>query len=364
MAERNSDAEKIRRALDVCLSGVDELPSQRAEILRRARGEQIVKKKISIGMVLVFVMLALVVGATAVSVSQGMLNGQDGRETDERYLLSAPATAAADASNPEEKKPMDDAGIAFSVIQPVAWASPTPPPKEAETPAPFSTPVPYFRKPEAGIDLTYSVRVMHRRKESGELSTSVVVASKAVDSYEALQAELAGQSELPLLPIPEGYRYMLGQAFYHCKSGAADTLVDYAVLEDGSIVEYYLPQDLSAIFLSGYTIILHNDAGEQLMCNVVMSNQAEGMRSDLWREGRSEHLEVPGMTDVMIMTDELETRVYMHRPLGQAIAYTPPSGFIAPGVPEYAAAVFDEVVFSVRADTFTAQELIGWVTGR
>ncbi len=47
MARRSSDAEKIRRALDVCLSGVDELPSQRAEILRRARGEQIVKKKIS-----------------------------------------------------------------------------------------------------------------------------------------------------------------------------------------------------------------------------------------------------------------------------------------------------------------------------
>jgi len=58
---------EIHDALDNCLSGIDAMPSLRHDIMRKVRGETVVKKKLSIG--LVFAIVLLLAAATALAVT-------------------------------------------------------------------------------------------------------------------------------------------------------------------------------------------------------------------------------------------------------------------------------------------------------
>ena len=76
MTER--DNEKIREALSSCLSGVDALPSQRADILRAAKGEVKVKRKVNMGLILALILVLL---TTTVAVAEALgLFGQIGQQ--------------------------------------------------------------------------------------------------------------------------------------------------------------------------------------------------------------------------------------------------------------------------------------------
>ena len=68
-----TDQEKrnIKAALDDCLSGVDALPSLRADILRAAKGEKKMKRTMSKGLVLALVLM-LMMGTVAVAAELGL----------------------------------------------------------------------------------------------------------------------------------------------------------------------------------------------------------------------------------------------------------------------------------------------------
>ena len=74
------DDQHIRDALDVCLSGVDALPSMRADILRAAKGEKKVKRKMNLGLVLALVLILLTT-TVAVAAELGLF-GQIGQRED------------------------------------------------------------------------------------------------------------------------------------------------------------------------------------------------------------------------------------------------------------------------------------------
>jgi len=59
------DHDNVRSAIDDCLSGVDQMPSLRSDIMRKARGEVKVKKKLSVGFVLLIVLVLAVATALA-----------------------------------------------------------------------------------------------------------------------------------------------------------------------------------------------------------------------------------------------------------------------------------------------------------
>ena len=67
----HADNQKIREAITSCLSGVEALPSRRGEILRAARGEKKVKRKMSKGLVLALVLM-LMMGSVAVAAELGL----------------------------------------------------------------------------------------------------------------------------------------------------------------------------------------------------------------------------------------------------------------------------------------------------
>lgn len=56
------DTQKIRAAIADCLSGLDTLPSQRAEILRAAKGETKMKRKMHLGLMLALILALLTTG--------------------------------------------------------------------------------------------------------------------------------------------------------------------------------------------------------------------------------------------------------------------------------------------------------------
>ena len=72
------DTQKIRAAIADCLSGLDTLPSQRAEILRAAKGETKMKRKMHLGLILALI-LALLTTGIAVADALGLF-GQLGQQ--------------------------------------------------------------------------------------------------------------------------------------------------------------------------------------------------------------------------------------------------------------------------------------------
>ena len=71
------DDRHLKDALDACLSGVDALPSRRADILRAAKGEQKVKRKVNMGLILVLILILMTTTA-AVAAELGLF-GQIGQ---------------------------------------------------------------------------------------------------------------------------------------------------------------------------------------------------------------------------------------------------------------------------------------------
>ena len=65
MANLTQDHDHVRSAIDDCLSGVDQMPSLRADIMRKAKGDVKVKRKLSVGLVLLVVLVITVVTALA-----------------------------------------------------------------------------------------------------------------------------------------------------------------------------------------------------------------------------------------------------------------------------------------------------------
>ena len=72
------DKQKVRAAIADCLSGVEALPSMRADILRAAKGEKKVKRKMNMGLVLALILVLL---STTVAVAAELgLFGQIGQQ--------------------------------------------------------------------------------------------------------------------------------------------------------------------------------------------------------------------------------------------------------------------------------------------
>ncbi len=77
------DPKAVRAAIDDCLSGLESVPSRRAEILTHVRGEKKVKKKLSAGFVLAIVLTVLMAGA-AVAAGLGLFGELTGQDEDVR----------------------------------------------------------------------------------------------------------------------------------------------------------------------------------------------------------------------------------------------------------------------------------------
>lgn len=92
----NPSDKMIREAMDACLTGVDALPSRRADILRAAKGEKKMKRKMNLGLILALV-LVLFTTSVAVAAELGLFGFLAQQEDADTRLtgLDAAATPVA-----------------------------------------------------------------------------------------------------------------------------------------------------------------------------------------------------------------------------------------------------------------------------
>lgn len=91
-----SDKRKIKDAMDACLTGVDALPSRRADILRAAKGETKMKRKMNLGLIFALI-LVLFTTSVAVAAELGLFGFLAQQEDADTRLpgLDAAATPVA-----------------------------------------------------------------------------------------------------------------------------------------------------------------------------------------------------------------------------------------------------------------------------
>ncbi|MBQ7850291.1 MAG: DUF4179 domain-containing protein [Clostridia bacterium] len=75
----------VRAAIDDCLSGVESMPSVRAQVLNQVRGEVKVKKKLSMGIVFAMLLTVLMAGA-ALAAGLGLFGQIGERENSDARL--------------------------------------------------------------------------------------------------------------------------------------------------------------------------------------------------------------------------------------------------------------------------------------
>ncbi len=102
---------RIQEALSSCLSGVDALPSRRADILRAAKGEMKVKRKMNLGLVVALI-LVLMTTTVAVAAELGLF-GQISERLDSDVRLPALDVAAT----PVEKVFTTPEGVTVTINQ-------------------------------------------------------------------------------------------------------------------------------------------------------------------------------------------------------------------------------------------------------
>lgn len=94
MKHRDITDQAVRQALEDCLSGVKALPSMRGEILRAAKGEMKVKKKLNMGLVLAMILVLLTTTA-AVAAELGLFSQLGQRNTNDTRLPALDGAASA-----------------------------------------------------------------------------------------------------------------------------------------------------------------------------------------------------------------------------------------------------------------------------
>ena len=70
MFDRTTQDNDLRRAMNACLPGLENKPGFEREVLKRARGEIKVKKKLSVGLVFILILVLAAVAALAQALSQ------------------------------------------------------------------------------------------------------------------------------------------------------------------------------------------------------------------------------------------------------------------------------------------------------
>lgn len=88
MDDKQVNPSAVRGALDDCLSGVSALPALRHDILRKARGEIKVKKKLSLALILAIVLIMAAVTALAVATLQEMARHAAKTEREEGFFAN------------------------------------------------------------------------------------------------------------------------------------------------------------------------------------------------------------------------------------------------------------------------------------
>ncbi len=170
--------------------------------------------------------------------------------------------------------------------------------------------------------------------------------------------ELTEEKRSPLLvplSVPEGYAFAGGSAAYELDADHSYALVSSETREGGLVIERYdAPEE--GYFISGYTLVFVNEAGDELTVSGRLTEKSENAVFGYADGDRVDRVDREGMDDALVIEYPEYTALFMRKALETPIPYVFPLGMIRED--EEPVREFDGIVYSVTSTALEEAELL------
>ena len=199
--------------------------------------------------------------------------------------------------------------------------------------------------------------VITRFGESGGSTDRIEVLS-SVDQLMDLLEEKGAPLIIPV-SIPEGYAFTRGFAAYQLAAGYSYELTSSETQDSGLVVEQYTAPE-EGDFISGYTLVYANAAGDELMVSGRMSENSESAVFGYMDGDAVKKANLKEMDDALVIEYPEYTALFMRKALEKPISYVFPLGMLREGDdPENE---FDGIVYQVTSAAFDGDEILSLLT--
>ena len=180
----------------------------------------------------------------------------------------------------------------------------------------------------------------------------------SVEELKALMEEEDSPLIIPL-GIPEGYVFSRGSAAYQLAAGYSYELTSSETQDNGLVVERYAAPE-EGDFISGYTLVFANAAGEELTVSGRLSENSESAVFGYMDGDTVKKVNMTEMDDALVIEYPEYTALFMRKALEKPISYVFPLGMLREGDdPENE---FDGIVYRVTSTALDREEILSLLT--
>ena len=189
-------------------------------------------------------------------------------------------------------------------------------------------------------------------------STDRIEVFSSVDQLMDLLEEKGAPLIIPV-SVPEGYAFTRGSAAYQLAAGYSYELTSSETQDSGLVVERYAAPE-EGDFISGYTLVYANAAGDELMVSGRMSENSESAVFGYMDGDAVKKANLKEMDDALVIEYPEYTALFMRKALEKPISYVFPLGMLREGDdPENE---FDGIVYQVTSAAFDGDEILSLLT--
>lgn len=186
--------------------------------------------------------------------------------------------------------------------------------------------------------------VIARFGEKGGCLDRIEILS-SVDQLKALIEEKDSPLILPLR-IPGGYVFSRGSVTYDLGAGFSYELRSTKIQDNGLVVERYdAPEE--GDFISGYTLVFANAAGDELAVYATLAENSESVTFGYMDGDTVKPLDMEGMDDAIVIEYPEYTALFMRKALETPISYVFPLGMLREE--EDSVNEFDGIVYKITS---------------
>ncbi|MBQ7736271.1 MAG: hypothetical protein IJT62_00380 [Oscillospiraceae bacterium] len=186
--------------------------------------------------------------------------------------------------------------------------------------------------------------VIARFGEKGGCPDRIEILSSA-DQLKALIEEKDSPLIIPL-SIPEGYAFSRGFVTYELGAGFSYELTSSETQDNGLVIERYdAPEE--GDFISGYTLVFANAAGDELAVYGTLAENSESATFGYMDGDTVKPLDMEGMDDALVIEYPEYTALFMRKALGRPISYVFPLAMLREE--EDPVNAFDGIIYEITS---------------
>ena len=193
-------------------------------------------------------------------------------------------------------------------------------------------------------------------EKGGSIDRIEVLAS--VDQLKVLIEEQDSPFIIPL-SIPQGYTLSRGVAAYQLAAGYSYALTSSETQDNGLVVKRYAAPE-EGDFISGYTLVFANAAGDELTVCGTLSENSESATFGYMEGDTVNKADVKEMDDALVIEYPEYTALFMRKALEKPISYVFPLGMLREG--EDTVNKFDGIVYKVTSTAYDEEAILSLLT--